>query len=259
MTMTFTPYRKYRLRNFRAAEIRRFFLSACLLSSGFVLTAQAHAGETKMETAGAAKPSAWQPGQVMDVRVINVETKEAMPDVKLELQNAGPGINFQDIKVETTNAKGEAKINLPDRPPNAVRVYPAKPGFFPLRVIWEAEPSPVMPKSITIPLEPGKAFGGKIQNEEGNPIPNVKVSVHYWATGSGKNPHIRANIDADTKTDKDGRWQIDIMPAEVDKKELRIFFTHPDYVSDHPPRAVIPLPVTEQPPIEDLFKRTAET
>src|SRR3954464_13730346 len=170
MSRTFTQRRKRRHRQSCAAAVGRFCISLCVLSTAFTLTS--HAANAKPATAAAAKPSAWQAGQVMDVLVINAQTKEPIPGVKLELQNAGPGINFQDIKVETTNAKGEAKIKLTDRPPNAVRLYPTKSGFVPLRVIWEAEPSPVMPKSITIPLEPGKAFGGKIQNEEGNPIPN---------------------------------------------------------------------------------------
>ncbi|MDA1229729.1 MAG: hypothetical protein O2856_03055 [Planctomycetota bacterium] len=61
---------------------------------------------------------------------------------------------------------------LPDLPPTAVRVDPVKEGFVPLRVYWAAEPHPKMPKSITIPMEPGKKFGGTIRNETGEPIPD---------------------------------------------------------------------------------------
>jgi len=35
----------------------------------------------------------------------------------------GSGIDFQDVKVQTTDAIGRSQIPLPDLPPTAVRVY----------------------------------------------------------------------------------------------------------------------------------------
>jgi uncharacterized GH25 family protein len=230
-----------------------FRFVACVLAPLFVVTASAVGAETK---AGAAEKRAWRAGQVMDVRVVNAQTKEPLSGVKVELQNAGPGINFRDVKVQTTDANGEVQLKLSDPPPTAVRVYPTKSGFVPLRVYWEGQPSPVMPKSITIPLEPGKPFGGTVQDEDGHPIPDVKVTVHYWSAGSGDDPQMRANIDASAKTDKDGRWRLDVMPGKIDKAELRVFVSHPGYVSDHLTPAHIPLPITEQPPLEQLFDRS---
>jgi beta-lactamase regulating signal transducer with metallopeptidase domain/uncharacterized GH25 family protein len=262
-----TPGRKFCRRPSWAAIVTLFFVAACVLPTGFVLTSQADpqdtsaAGKSALNTNVPSKsgPSknAWTAGQIMDVRVINAQTKEAMPGVKLELQNMGPGIDFQDIKVETTDADGRAQMKLPELPPTAVRIYPSKPGFVPLRVYWASDPSPVMPKSVTISMEPGKVFGGTIRNEAGEPIPGVEVAIDYWATGSGENPHIRANINTKTKSDKDGRWQVDIMPAMIEAKELRIYVNHSDYISDHLKRGFSPTPVAQQPPMEKLFDRTA--
>jgi protocatechuate 3,4-dioxygenase beta subunit len=145
-------------------------------------------------------------------------------------------------------------------------VYPTKKGYVPLRVYWEDAPWPKLPASITILLERGKAFGGIVKNEFGELIPDVTVNVHNWARGKGKLPHIRANIDAKTTTDKQGRWRIDNMPADVVEAELRvdgnaprIYFSHPDYVSDHLRPAHIPFPVYKAPPLKDLFAETATT
>lgn len=258
-----TPDREFRRRPSRVAVATLFFVAAGVLPTAFVVTTRADTPDSAdaraadaTDAAEKAEAKRWQAGQVMVFRVINAETKEPIPGVNLELQNMGEGIDFQDVKVQTTNADGRSLIKLPDLPPKAVRVYPSKPGFVPLRVYWEGEPSPVMPKSITIPMEPGKKFGGKIRNESGEPIPGVAVTVHYWGPGKGKNPHVRANVCPDnftckgqTTSDEKGRWHIDVMPAEIDEDRLRVYVTHPDYISDHLRRAFSPIPVMELPTV----------
>ncbi len=204
---------------------------------------------------------AWQSGQTIDVQVINAKTEEPLPGVKLEFQYHGPGIDFQDITTKTTDAEGRSQGRLPDLRPDAVRIYPTKAGFVPLRVYWGDDlPSPKLPKSVTIRMEPGTVWGGVVQDEESNPIPDVKVCVHYWETGKEFNPHRRVNLcveDTIRTTDKNGRWQLDVMPAEFGQDGPSIFVTHPDYVSDHLQRGHTPRPVTERPPYEALRAQTA--
>ena len=140
-------------------------------------------------------------------------------------------------------------------------MYPSKAGFVPLRVYWGDDlPSPKLPKSVTVPMEPGTVWGGVIKNEKGEPIAAVKVNVRYWGSSSEFNPHLRVNIDDDIEgvtTDKDGRWRMDILPASFTGDGPWIFLTHPDYVSDHLRRGIIPMPVTKRPPIEDLRSQSA--
>ncbi len=203
-----TPGRKFSRSPSVAAIVTMFFVAACVLPTALVLTSQADpaSSDTPSKNAesasGPSKTSGWTPGQLIEVRVINAETREAIPGVKLELQNQGAGINFEDVKVETTDADGRSVLKLTDLPAEAVRIYPSKPGFVPLRVYWAGQPSPVMPKSVTIPIEPGKAFGGTIRNEAGEPIPDVKVTIDYWATGSGENPHIREMLTPQPRATK---------------------------------------------------------
>ena len=145
---------------------------------------------------------------------------EPIPDVTLELQ----GIAFKDVKIPNTNADGWSRIPLPDTRPEDVRVYPKKEGFVPLRVCWIAEPHPTLPKSFTISMEASKNFGGIVHNEAGEPIPDVTVTIRFWGEGKGESPHIRANINAITTTDKDGRWNVNVMPMELDNESnLRIY------------------------------------
>ncbi len=217
---------------------------------------KAKADDDKKSATTAARP--WQPGQVLEFRAIDARTRKPLPDVTLELQNLGPGIDFQDVKTQTTDAEGLSLVKLSDLPPKEVRIYPSKPGYVPLRVFWDGEPHAIMPKTITIPMEPGKEFGGMIRNQAGKPIPNVTVTVHYWARGAGKNPHIRANINSEkTTSDADGRWRLNIMPADVSAQEVRIYVKHQDYLSDYLSRGFLPIPVIQQPPLKELFDQTA--
>ncbi|UCE47440.1 MAG: carboxypeptidase regulatory-like domain-containing protein, partial [Phycisphaerales bacterium] len=84
------------------------------------------------------------------------------------------------------------------------------------------------------------------------------VGVYYRTDDPDAAENVRVDImidnahSTDIKTDKDGRWTFDKMPAEIDKNELRIFLTHPDYMSDNLRPSHIPLPITRQPSIEKL-------
>jgi uncharacterized GH25 family protein len=251
-----TPNRRFYRRPSWVVKCVALAVACCVLPTGLALTSRAQTGDE-------AKPgkkvgdNGWQMGQQMEVRVVDSVTQEPLGEVLLELQNMGKGIDFQDVKKYQTDGEGRALLKMCDLPPTAVRVYPVKDGYVPLRVYWEDAPWPKMPASITIPLERGKAFGGVVKNAAGEPVAGVKVNVHYWARGEGKLPHIRANIDAKATTDEQGRWRIDNMPAEVEARELRIYFSHPEYVSDHVRYAHIPFPVYESPSPKDLFDQTA--
>lgn len=265
ITTMLTPNRKFCRRPSRAAVVTMLLVAACVLPTALVMTPQIGNAATQDETAKSnavanskdikpAKISTWAAGQTLDFRVINADTKEPIPDVTLELQ----GIAFEDVKIPNTNADGWSRIPLPDMPPEDVRVYPKKEGFVPLRVYWAAEPHPTMPKSITISMEPGKKFGGIVRNEAGEPIPDVTVTTDFGGAGKGENPHIRANINTKTTTDKDGRWLVDVMPAEIDDvNKLRIYLHHPEYLSDHLRKPISPIPVTERPPLDQLFNQSS--
>ncbi len=208
----------------------------------------------------------WKKGQQMEFCVIDAVTKEPINDVSLELQYAGTGIDFSDVKVQTTDKDGKSIINLPDLPPKSVRVYPSKPGYVPLRVFWAADPSPAMPKTVTIPMHPGKEIGGTVLDEAGNPIAGVEVSVHYWGTGEGENPHVRVNICPDNykckglaTSDKNGRWTIDVLPEEIDRSRFNLYFSHPDFYGDVNVQGLIGSSVYKIPDIKDLINKTATT
>jgi len=272
-----TPCKKFYRRPSRLALATVLLLAACATPTALVLTARGVSAEPPTENASQpgseTSPDAaaetqddlasdgsgrWQPGPVLDFRVINARTKEPLPDVRLELRNAGKGIDGRDVKIQTTDAEGRSLIPLPDAQSTAVRVYPSKAGFVPLRVYWASDPAPqVMPKKVTVPMQPATTYGGVIRNEQGDPVPGVEVTVHYWQR-LGDDPNLRVQIDEKTISDKDGRWQVDVMPDNIVEDWLRIFLVHPDYVSDELRRAMILVPITKRPSIKALREQNAE-
>ena len=256
-----TPRRRFAR---RASWVARGVLlaAACaVLPTALVLTSRAQSPATAppTDTTHTAGNDEWKEGQTLEVRLVDAETQQPLQDVALELQNAGEGIDFQDVKEFTTDADGRARLPLPDLPPSAVRVYPTKAGYVPLRVYWEGAPWAELPASITIPLPRGQQFGGIVQNESGEPIPGVLVQIDYWARGEGKAPHIRANVNAKTTTDEQGRWHVDNMPPKIDESELRVFYSHPDYVSDWKRRGYSPVPIYPPSSVRDYFDQTLVT
>jgi hypothetical protein len=192
--------------------------------------------------------------RVLDFRVIHRQTKEPLADVALQIQINAEDRERQKSWEDKTDSQGRCRIRLPDFQIRTLRVYPQKEGFVSLRVFWQGDPTPPeIPKTFTVAMEPGTTIGGIVQNEQGEPIEAVTVSVYYHKDDPEAAENARVNIALDkVKTDKAGRWQFDRMPAQIDKNELRIFLQHPDYLSDNLVPGFIPMPLAQQPTITDL-------
>ena len=272
-----TPDRKFRRRPARLGLVCLGMLGIATLSTSFALTHRSMAQETTndqksndqeskqelaQETPEATAGSNWEPGKLVEVKVVNEETGKPLAGVKLHTQNAGPGIDFGESDVFETDKDGMAKVPMTELPANAVRIYPVKAGFVPLRIYWESKPCAVIPDSLTIPMQTAKRVGGTIVDESGEPIPEVALQVQYWGPGKGKaagdDPHIRPNIVASTTTDMSGNWKLDTFPdGLVDETQLYIHVYHPDFVSDHHRRGFLENPVLPRPLIANLYDQTA--
>ncbi len=192
--------------------------------------------------------------RVLDFHVIHRRTKKPLPDVGLGVQINAEDREHQKSWEDKTDSQGRCQIRLPDFQIRTVRIYPQKEGFVSLRVFWRGDPTPPeIPETFTVAMEPGTTIGGIVQNEQGEPIETVTVSVHYRKEDPEAAENAQVNIQLyKVKTDKAGRWRFDRMPAQIDKNELRIFLQHPDYLSDNLVPGFIPMPLAQQPTIADL-------
>jgi len=237
------------------------------------------ATRTAASSAATAGVPAWQSGQVLELRVVHVHTRKPLSGVQVESQFGAKGISLEDITAQTTDARGQCEVRLPDRQPSQAILYLNKAGFVSIRIDWGIDAAHPLPKSYTVSLEPGTIVGGVIQNEQGEPMPGVTVTLQYWGRYHDATPGFRVHVDQMTMTGDEGRWRVDAMPAGLtpadvvwaednDVRRLRMYLTHPDYVSDLLQPGVKPkpaqlsrifAPINETPPIAALRNQTAVT
>jgi peroxiredoxin len=185
-----------------------------------------------------------QPEGVLELLAVNRDTNEPLADVKLsiEIQRQGP----DDKRRQLTDANGQVTIQIGDLRTNHIRISVFKDHFVPL-IAWfqkdEDQARLSIPATYSLALEPGTLIGGFVENEQGEPVEGV--SVHLRAKGGEKDEIKVAWLDDhQVRTDANGFWLCDILPAEL--AYIRIWLTHPNYVDDQA------YYTREPPPIEEL-------
>jgi len=201
--------------------------------------------------------------RVLDVRVIHRTTRTPLSDVVLKMLINAEERGHEHSWTGSTDAEGSCKIKLPEIQIATLRLYPSKEGFVPLFILLRSSLEPLeRPKPLLVAMEPGTTIGGIVQNETGEPIEGVMVGVHYQTADPAAVDNVHVDIllhtdAAHVQTGKEGRWQFNMMPAEIDRDELRLFLSHPDYLSDTLVPGYVPMPITPQPPMGRLRDRTA--
>lgn len=84
-----------------------------------------------------------------------------------------------------------------------------------------------LPKTIRFALERGTIIGGMVQDRNGRPIEGATVESHVSEPQQFDQPHVSVAISA--KTDSQGQWRADNVPAQVEQFLLGI--SHPDFAS----------------------------
>ncbi|MEJ2703132.1 MAG: carboxypeptidase-like regulatory domain-containing protein [Sedimentisphaerales bacterium] len=180
------------------------------------------AGLAPLTEAGDETATPAQAERALDLVVINKETKEPIPGVELSIRIV------RQRRKDKTDKDGRCKIVLGEKEPQYLRIEVAKEGFVPMRLAWsQGIGRPKIPSQYTLALERGTSIGGIVQDEQGKPIEGVSV---YLLVASGDEVERVAIWDHAEKTDADGHWRCDIVPAKLDDIAIRL--AHPDYISD---------------------------
>ncbi|MHC4673662.1 MAG: carboxypeptidase-like regulatory domain-containing protein, partial [Planctomycetota bacterium] len=189
----------------------------------------------------ASKPAV----QTIKVRVINRQTKEPL---------AGAKIKFRyDCNKEheyTTDRNGYSSVIIPPAGEIQMRHFSLVAGmekFVPLSRSWNIEKQG-MPNQYTFALAPGTSLGGVIRNEASQPIQGATVTFSISDYYKPDQDQV-ALCDHQVKTDAQGHWRCDIMPAKLHHVSLRL--SHPDYISDYHYQE------SRRPPIDKLRDMTA--
>jgi hypothetical protein len=204
-------------------------------------------------------PEVELPGQakgVLELLVVNRETKEPLAQVKLSIAIHKDGPDEERAKV--TDQQGLCGIELGWPRPAYVRVRAEEAGFVPVELELLRDTVGVdFPAKYTISLEPGTLIGGFVVAEQGEPVEVASVylrvpaddlretSSDFTVARRGSRTAMDVSIsDYEVKTDANGFWRCDVMPAALRDIEIRL--AHPEYIDDES------YGVTDRPSMQEL-------
>ncbi len=204
------------------------------------LTAVAMLWPAVLVAAGETNGSA--SSRVLELQVVNRQTQMPIAGVNLEIRIG------RESRKEVTDEQGRCRIDYGPQPPTYLSVRASGKGLVPVQVVWRVTgPAVQIPAEYALAMDPGTSIGGIIQDEEGRPIEGGMVYLLVPSDSAGD--LVRVSIhEHPVKTDAQGRWRCDIMPARLDDIWIRL--AHPDYISDEMYGA------TPKPPIEQLLDMT---
>ncbi len=162
--------------------------------------------------------------RTLDFHVLHAETRQPLPGVALKIW-----LN-DDKEKHVTDEQGRYRIKLPAAKLKTFCVRASAPGFVPLQVTFRCPHVHLdIPERYTLKLPPGTSIGGVVRDESGKPIQGATVKI--WL--SGQDHAMRAVLfdrDDPLKTDAQGRWRCDGMPADFE--DVRVDVWHLDFVED---------------------------
>ncbi len=186
-----------------------------------------------------AAPPAATAAQTLRVVVLDPQGKP-LPGANI---HAGIWTDEKPFKANrdyTTDAAGAAEVELP-KSFYILRLWASKKPFVTMFANWEQNElasGQRVPAEYTMRLESGVTAGGRVVDEQGQPIAGAKVEVRLSgnvkpAQGDGRTRYdtgLATGSDALT-TDAEGRWHIDNFPDHP-QAELSLQVSHPDFVFD---------------------------
>lgn len=164
----------------------------------------------------------------------------AGPALKFHVRDRATGTRLDGARVEirldestqlaATGPQGLAVIDLPSPLPNELQLTCRPDGYVPMQVGWQALPGRRLniPMEYELSVERGTSIGGRVYDAAGAGIEGVTLKLLVLGSRAAEQVAIR---DHAVSTDAEGRWQCDIMPAQLDGLYVRL--SHPDYVTEN--------------------------
>ena len=162
----------------------------------------------------------------VDFRVVDRATRNPLAGVSLELRVGG-----RRVSDSTTDGSGHGVFTLPRGDAESLEVIARKPGYAPMRVTLRGDNilDRTIPPSYTLALSPPLPIGGVVRDESGRPVEGVKVRLSQWTPVLGREQMELAEVAP--KTDAQGRWRAEVIPAGFDPGRLQISFEHPAFMT----------------------------
>jgi beta-lactamase regulating signal transducer with metallopeptidase domain/protocatechuate 3,4-dioxygenase beta subunit len=127
-----------------------------------------------------------------------------------------------------TDAEGKATIDAPRKDEEYYGISVEKSGYITATAEWNNRMIDArIPDTFAFTLESGAVLGGRVCDEQGNPIAGVKISV--WGQKSPPNQVRRQLINQTVTTDSQGKWRIDCAATDLSAFALIVVLEHPEF------------------------------
>jgi len=184
------------------------------------------------------------------LQVNDKATGEALSGVSVTI-----GTENSNQKFKTDDA-GHVEVTLPGAAPRYFSVLAKLDHYTPVYVAWgsrnnagAAADAAKIPQTFSISMEPGTRIGGVVKDEKDQPVADATVRLQSFDNGNLQDGVAVNKIDADVKTDAQGKWTIDTAPVKIPPTWIMV--QHKDFYNNQVWQNV--------PPDADLRARTALT
>ncbi|MFA6186249.1 MAG: hypothetical protein WC770_03420 [Phycisphaerae bacterium] len=158
----------------------------------------------------------------VEIFVVDKQTYEPIKDARVK--------NYPNRNNVTTDNDGYCKVILGKQNPEYFSAYVEKKGFVPLHFNWGKEADRAIPREYTFYLEKGTVIGGTVKNDSNEPVQNANVIISFYANEANRNEPWQRIDNYIIKTDINGKWQCDMIPAELSEdRQVGIRIKHADY------------------------------
>lgn len=158
--------------------------------------------------------------------VVERATKRPLPGVGLELR-----VDGRKGPESTTDESGSATLTLPREDPVTLAVVARKSGYAPMKIAFRGDLrlNRTIPASYSLALSPPVPIGGVVRDEAGRSVEGVVVRFSESVEALARESLALDGVSL--KTDAEGRWRAEIIPADFDPVRLQIGFEHPAFMT----------------------------
>jgi hypothetical protein len=160
----------------------------------------------------------------LQIDVVDWVTSEPLPNIQIEMEEkwwTEGNLGKNQKQTFTTDAKGTAWLRNIDSSANSMRILIQSQGYVAQERVIFRRYQP-LPEAMLFKLELGKEIVGYIEDEKGNPVPEVDVQL-YFTTERQRYPALYSV--SIPKTNQQGRWSY--QGVSTFTKSVKAKFSHP--------------------------------
>ena len=179
------------------------------------------------------------PQRLLEITVLEKSSGHPVPGAEVTIRailEAGGDIRNKGL----TDERGIFTLPIPDKDIQLLRLEAVRNGYAPVQLsLIASEINQKISTQQTLNLDKGTKIGGKVQDEQGNLIEGVTVSISLQSEDRAETAVISGHEE---KTDVNGLWLCDIIPERPERIMIR--FSDPNYRTENF-RAQAPSPMVQ--------------